>query len=194
MAFVEMNSMYVVGRYAAWTLSILFWIALVIYVLAASLPYNPARSGLVSKKELRFSRAILPEGFGFFTRNAREPYLLVYKKTGGEVECVSVHNSSYHNLFGLLRKSRALYLEVGSVFATLQDSLWTRTVGIPGNIFFNQYELPLYTVRNMTPKAILCGEYFLQQVEPVPWAWAGTFDENRSGMPSEVIRLNVICD
>lgn len=188
-----MLSSQVVTRYATWTFTILGWIALFIYVLVASLPFNPARVGLVSTKDLQFSRIMLPEGFGFFTRNAREPYVLLYEQVDEELECISVRNSSYLNMFGLLRKSRALYIEAGAIFSSLPDSLWTRTVGIPINKF-DLFELQPYSVQNLAPTPILCGEYLLRQVEPVPWAWASTFDENGSGMPSEVIRVNIICD
>src|SRR5689334_7700125 len=87
----------------------IFWLFVLFTVATSAIPYNSSSKQLYNKDHMLF-RALLPEGFSFFTRNPREPLVVLYYRES-KVE-VELNNNSPEYLFGLRRYPRALNLEM----------------------------------------------------------------------------------
>jgi antimicrobial peptide system SdpA family protein len=167
-----------------------FWTLLVLYVLALSLPYNPMKFRLpyvtfASKNTLRY---LIPEGWGFFTRNPREATYLIFRETNGELKPFVEANASPSRLFGAQRSGRSTMVELGLLIQGLKKK---DLVECKKDIrqFVQDTVLVPRNIQNPTPKPFLCGKFWIQLIEPVPWAWS----KMAVIMPSKVVYINVVC-
>ena len=87
------------------------WLSLIFFVAIVYLPYNPLTpSGKVTLATMAF----FPEGWGFFTKNAQDADIFVYKITENRaVSILRTPNSSLENWLGLKRNARSQGTEYG---------------------------------------------------------------------------------
>lgn len=154
----------------------------------SSLPYNSLNMQVYSKRAALYRR-FFPEGFSFFTRNPREPQIVLYSM---DLESIIKPNNSVDYLLGFDRSGRALSIELGTIWNVVHDQKWfdcyTLTPGC-----FNNTLLPVYEVENKSSPPMLCGEYYLTLSEPIPWAWAVSFREKNRRMPAKIMKLRIVC-
>lgn len=165
----------------------IFWTLLIAYVMAGSITESPIK--LPFKNTINLL-AIAPEGWGFFTRNPREPALNIYKHNGIEWTCVNSQNSNPSNLFGLKRDPRIQGVELSFLLQQIPDTLWI-SCSTELNKFLTENSIIKLDIKNDTPVKSLCGEVIIQRQPPVPWAWSKSRDN--INMPSKVIMLNINC-
>jgi antimicrobial peptide system SdpA family protein len=167
----------------AFAVTWVFWGAAVLFVLDASLPYNPIRLPISGQQV----HAWLPEGWGFFTRDPREPDLYVYRNSHNRWETASLgpHSQPRH-IFGLSRSSRAQGVELGLLLHRTPHTKWAECRGDPVLCLM---AAPTVTVQNPSSSPTLCNELGVILQPPVPWAWSA----HKIRMPSKVIRLEVSC-
>ncbi len=177
-AFLETRT----GATAAW---IAPWVIAVWWVVINALPHNPQSPGRTREQQTRLA---LPEGWGFFTRDPREPDLiLVRRSTGGQWATTPPHASA-KNLMGLDRTSRAYPVETlrlleGARFGFVEcERDWSSCLS----------EARVNVVRNRRADPVLCGDVGLLRRAPPPWAWAHLME--REDMPTSALRMEVICD
>jgi antimicrobial peptide system SdpA family protein len=138
-------------------------------------------------------RAVVPEGWSFFTRDPREEDIRAWRFDGsGRWTSASLGvNAGPVNSFGLGRRSRAQGVELGLVYSrtTGQRAQWTDcTDAVPACL---AGLATVATVTNPTPHPTLCGEIGISRQRPLPWAWAAEgVDEE---MPARVTRVRVTC-
>ncbi len=163
------------------------WMVGVLYAVYPVLPFNPARLPLSETVETQFW---VPEGWAFFTRNPREPRMLIYVEEGdGWQSALMGPHARASNLFGFNRASRAQGVEMGMLFTEVRQGPWQPCTGpIPECL---DSLSPADTLVNISPRPTLCGVVGLAQQEPVPWAWSRS--RKPITMPSEVIKLKVAC-
>src|SRR4030095_4783202 len=102
------------------------WIGILVYVIykvtLSALPYSPLSPGIKEKTSIM---AIIPEGWGFFTRNPRETDLYLYfLKDKHWVMNPNAPISSCRNSFGLNRLPRAQSVELGMILSKINDTCW----------------------------------------------------------------------
>lgn len=165
---------------AAWSLGLM-------KVAVSSLPYNPVS---LSKKERINMSVLLPQGWAFFTKDPRESYVAIYEEKEGSLELAIKANASSYNLFGAKRLTRAMGIEVGALAGQIKARQWTDCYKSVEECY-RTADLPELTVVNKAHSPNYCGSYFLSLEEPVPWAWAKSYDEVE--MPSKIIKINVLC-
>ena len=162
-----------------WTLGI--WWALV-----SSLPHNPQSPGLRAE---RGTRLVLPEGWGFFTRDPREADLILARLDENDEWRLEPPHASLDNLLGLRRLSRALPVESSQIlhqvepaFISCGDDNWRHCTA----------KAPVHEIQNPVPDAKLCGDVTFVRREPVPWAWADLLHPD--DMPTNIFRTRIRCD
>ena len=148
-------------------LLIVLWTIVISFIGLSSLPLNPL--SLQYSHQVNIS-SILPEGWGFFTRNAREPSFLLYQKTFNQYTRVNKTTSDKSYWFGLLRYSRAVNSELISLLPQIPDSSW-QYIKETGDSLDMRSDSTI-TVHNSTRHAILSGEYLMVSQERLPWAWS----------------------
>jgi antimicrobial peptide system SdpA family protein len=170
-------------------LTLVFFIVLA-QVLLMSLPFNPAKTMLGFE---RLTKGIAPQGWAFFTRNAREAQVVLYEiQSNNELVLVSQKHTDPSNLFGLKRTATKLILEMQSIRANVPDdwfenSEWNFQAGIT-----NSLPAQTHIVKNGIADPILCGKYLLVLQDYVPWAWSSNM--NNLKMPAKLISLHIQCN
>lgn len=166
------------------------WSVLILYAVHIELPVNaldlPFESSI--KPNLQ---AVIPEGWGFFTRDPREARLLPYVRPAGAWQAASEGpNGEAWNEFGFNRAARAQGVEMGLLeFAIPTDAWKDCTEAIPSCLDKSPASMQ---VSNPTPHPTLCGDVGLAHRDTLPWAWAASVLDETS-MPSKVVRLTVKC-
>lgn len=139
-------------------------------------------------------RAVLPEGWSFFTRNPREERLRPWRRSGsgGWTDAAPGHNAGPDALFGVHRGATAHSVELGTLQqAALKrgakwfDCQWADVTSCLSSA------PPTATVRNAAPRRTYCGQIGISAQAPTPWAWAR--DGARAKMPYKVLRVEVTC-
>jgi antimicrobial peptide system SdpA family protein len=160
------------------------WAVVVWWAMVNSLPHNPQSPGLTAE---RSTRLVLPEGWGFFTRNPREADLILLRRRDGGAWEIEPPHASAKNWFGLLRESRALPVEsmrllkdAPAAFASCQGS-WRECVDAA----------PAVALQNDVASPLLCGDVAFLRRAPAPWAWAPLMDGDQ--MPTDVLRTRITC-
>lgn len=165
------------------------WSAAGLYAVHGQMPRNVIELPFESKLRplLPF---LTPEGWAFFTRSAREPKLLTYRRAeGGRWLSADLGPHSLpSNLFGLDRKSRAQGVEIALLLGNIHKD---GVVDCRDVITACLEPLPALPIRNTSPAPSLCGDVGIAQQEPLPWAWSAAAAETT--MPSRVVRLSITC-
>ncbi len=170
------------GATAVWVVP---WVIAMWWVLINALPHNPQSPGRTIERQTRLA---LPEGWGFFTRDPREPDLILARRTPDGHWAIEPPHASAKNLMGLDRTSRAYPVEtirllegVRSGFSECEHS-WQTCLS----------EVPASVVQNRRTEPVLCGEVGLLRRAPPPWAWAHLMEPEQ--MPTSALRMEVVCD
>lgn len=164
------------------------WSIVALYAVHGQMPRNVLE--LPFESRLRpLLPYLTPEGWAFFTRNAREPKLLTYRLDAGRWRTADLGpHARPTNLFGLDRRSRAQGVEIALLLGTIRkDGPVDCKDAIPACLD----RLPALQIRNASPAPSLCGDVGIAQQEPLPWAWSRAASEVT--MPSRVVRLDITC-
>jgi antimicrobial peptide system SdpA family protein len=172
-----------IGLVMAWSLLILYAVHIELPANALDLPFENA-----IKPPLQ---AVVPEGWGFFTRDPREARLLPFRNEAGTWRpALEGPNGEAWNAFGMNRAARAQGVEMGLIEFAIPTDAWK---DCNAEIATCLDPLPVAAqILNPTPGPTLCGEVTFAHRDPVPWAWAASTPDETS-MPSKVVKVNVKC-
>ncbi|RAJ19751.1 SdpA family antimicrobial peptide system protein [Pedobacter cryoconitis] len=115
----------------------------------------------------------LPQGWAFFSKDAREEKIFAFKRRkDGSLERLSPSAASYRYLFGLNRIVRRLPMEYQFLLSQTDSASW-----IPSNyniveIGENSRTKKIVFKKNIFYKGICCGEIILIKARITPWAWS----------------------
>lgn len=165
-----------------------FWLAVIAYAAHAALPFNPLRLPLEDKVRMWI---FLPEGWSFFTRNAREADLFPFvKRSGSWTPAALTPHAEPHNWGGISRYARAQGIEMGLLVEKMtKEALFKPCKQSPEVCL--AASAPARTFVNRSPRPTLCGQVAVVRQEPVPWAWSRS--KRPIVMPSEIAVLEVSC-
>lgn len=177
-----------------------FLLFVLYYVSASSIPYNPLTPSFSSKTKIM---TFVPEGWGFFSRDPREPDLYLYELHGNKlIRNTHAPISSFANFFGLKRYPRAQSVELGMLLHNINDSLFKSCeiniedrseIDIESLNSVNDHlkldRATIATVMNGSPYPTIKGIICIVQQEPIPWAWA--WNRKTLKLPAKYLILNV---
>ncbi|MEL6718433.1 MAG: SdpA family antimicrobial peptide system protein [Bacteroidota bacterium] len=166
---------------------IVFWSIAMYASITSNMPKNPLTA---NKKKKEIVKAMLPQGWVFFTRSSREDQIYVYKITDGKLIEEDYRNASKVSWFGLNRKMRAKGAEIGDLCDRLTSHEWYECE----DDFRYSHKWDTIAAQNILNPAYdsnLCGEYLIVQKPIVPWAWSDSKQEIH--MPSKAIKINAVC-
>lgn len=141
--------------------------ATILYIAYSALPPSPLTLPFADAV-VGPIRTLMPQRYGFFTRNPREADLSAYKRTsnGRWTKALIGTDSSPLTAFG--RESRAQGLELGQLIQLVPARSWGQcTVPLQGCL----ENAPTIPIDNPAPAPTLCGEVGLIRAVPIPWAW-----------------------
>ncbi|MEU4556640.1 SdpA family antimicrobial peptide system protein [Micromonospora parva] len=141
----------------------------------AAMPAPPGRT---------VARALVPEGWAFFTRDPRRPSPVAYTTDrDGRWRPAS---SSSRGPAGLDKRDRARSAEISLLTRRLDGTSWTRCDGEPSTCLA---AAPATAVANTATVRTLCGDIGIVLQEVLPWAW----NDLPTVLPSRLARLTVTC-
>jgi len=167
------------------------WLLAIGVVLTGTLSESPLRPSFPVRINLL---TVAPEGWAFFTRDPREPVVVVHAPSEAGDERwrpLELANFQRANLFGLRRTSRLLTTEVTQLLREVPPEAWT-PCRAPVAECLAEDSPAVHTAERSSPLLpALCGPLTIQVRERVPWAWSGSRDRIR--MPAKIVRLDVRC-
>lgn len=168
-------------------LLLIFWVTVVAYTVHPVLPDNPIALPFEEKSPFI---PLLPQGWGFFTRDPKSLDLAAFvKMSDGSWQPAPMPKRLWPHPPGFSRGWKLHGIEVGIIFTSLADPQWEHCQERPSACLA---KAPLATtVENLLSNPTLCGEIGLVRQPPIPWAWREA--ANETVMPSEVLRLQVVC-
>jgi antimicrobial peptide system SdpA family protein len=139
--------------------TLLIFTFFIIRIFSYSIAYN---LNVTSHKFSFVKNLLIPQGWGFFTRDIREDYMLnLYDLDDNKL---LESNSSIKNYFGFSKKARKISMEVAIINARIPDSLWSdiNNFNSDNQMFLvsNKY---LYYLKN--------GKYKLTRHKITPYLW-----------------------
>lgn len=115
---------------------------------------------LINYKTSKVINHLLPQGWGFFTKNPREP-IFELKEINGEM--VSAANNTIQNKFGFSRCSRKIGSEVSMIYAQIPK----KSLKKEGEI----YDTVQITNHKLIDKISKDKKYLFIKREITPWAY-----------------------
>lgn len=142
---------------------------------------------IISKNNQQTISNLLPQGWGFFTKDPRDPLLEVYKiNSKNELERVTLLNFDSQTYYGLSRKARFLGCESSEVTGSLKKYKWST------DIYSNIYNLKKGVVAKYNEKKLKYlkkGSYLFLTYKIVPFAWIKNGQEKFN--PISYIHVNI---
>lgn len=174
-------------------LKIIFW-ALVIF--SSTMLYSIMGSSLQTpfyiNKLIKLNISyFLPQGWAFFTRDAREEKVFAFKRQlNGKLTKLSPPSASYIYLFGLNREGRKLSSEYLSLLSQIDRISWISCNYDLDEIAIQSHKIKPISLKSDTHISKCCGEIIFVKTRLKPWAW-NKFESIE--MPAKFIRLYVSC-
>lgn len=175
-------------------LLVLFWGTLALILFLTAMPYSSLEMDKTTK--LRFQR-ILPEGWSFFTKSPRDPYVFILTVKDDKLAAYSnLPNSNPQNLFGAKRNGRAIGVEFGLLTQDLSEQDWLECDPKEILALAQSDTVPSITVKNPYKRPLLTGEVVVVTQEPIPWAWSASHEKatntpTKLAMPTKLLKLNI---
>jgi antimicrobial peptide system SdpA family protein len=133
---------------------------------------------------------VFPQGWNFFTRDARESRLLLFRLEKGVWTRIDMPHGSVKALLGILRSPRSQGVELGAILSKSARTKWMKCTDSP-HVCLERKPTVFKTIKNPSTAPLLCGTLGIVSQPPVPWAWSGHRDA--VVMPSEILTLEVKC-
>jgi antimicrobial peptide system SdpA family protein len=133
----------------------------------------------------------LPEGWKFFTRDAREDVALLYKQDpdGRWERADRGTNASRRNWLGASRAGRNEHIELGILMGSISPSQYGECYERGEDCL--KGKRATIRVKNTATKPSFCGTIGLVQSPPIPWAWANS--PTTPTLKSKVVVMEVSC-
>lgn len=139
--------------------TLLIFTFFLIRIFSYSIAYN---LNVTSQKFSFIKHLLIPQGWGFFTRDIREDYMLNLYDINDNKLLES--NSSIKNYFGFSKKGRKISMEVAIINARIPDSLW-----LDINNFNSDNHM--FAVSNEYLHYLKNGKYKLTRHKISPYLW-----------------------
>lgn len=147
----------------------------------------------VQRKDKSIIQFLFPQGWGFFTRDPREPKYKLYRMEGGAPKLVNFQITSSKNSYGFSRLGSRIGMEMQRVKEQLPPpATWqTSTVDLEKM----QLDSIAYPCTKPIAKEklhyIKAGNYILKEYQLSPWSWAkyqGRYSKTFKYVPFQLIK------
>lgn len=157
-------------------------------VLFSSIPFNPIQYNANYIEEVF---TYTPQGWAFFTRDAREEQAYIYKVENNKLKKISQKHADINNFIGLSRKVSKLAMEVEVIATLIDKKRFPQTTWNYNENLYGKVPSRFVEVRNLIKSPILCGDYVIVYHSVVPWAWSKS--KRKIKMPAKVLKVRIKC-
>ncbi len=159
---------------------------LIFLIADASLGYNTIP---ISKSFNKITFAISPQGWGFFTRNPKEPLIDLYKIKDDKIKKISIPNASLKYFWGFNRGMRISSSQIAYFADQIPEDRWIYDPSYKADSII-QVSTP-FNVLNDFSYPVHCGKLLLVKTQRIPWAWSKHREKIK--MPRSVVIIDVAC-
>ncbi|PWB25858.1 SdpA family antimicrobial peptide system protein [Flavobacterium sp. HTF] len=146
-------------------------------LFGVSVFFSSLKSQLILNENLKeFTNKVLPQGWGFFTKNPRDFVLRIYKIRNGKLEEMDISNQSLKNRLGFSRSARIIGYEMSIIAEKVKNNDWKQNS--TGNIYDNINDKMIVINTDFSFKHVTKGNYLLKLYRPIPYMWAKFNQEN----------------
>ncbi|MHC6219830.1 SdpA family antimicrobial peptide system protein [Arthrobacter sp. MMS24-S77] len=144
--------------------------AVLTYSIFAVSPHSTFHPPGTDTVKEALSKAV-PQGWAFFTKSPRDPFLLVYAndEAGAHREILQLPTARVENYFGINRFGRGQPVELANIVNRVGSQGWNKCG--PTTTSCLDKPMAAVQVRNEKPEPSLCGSIKAVEVVPVPWAY-----------------------
>jgi antimicrobial peptide system SdpA family protein len=160
----------------------------VFLVFTSSIPFNPVQSDINYAEEVLM---YTPQGWAFFTRDAREEQVYIYKIENNKLVKINQRHAEFRNFLGLSRKVSQLGLEADIITNIIGKRNFTATTWNYSDNLLGKIPKRFIQIHNPIKSPVLCGDYVIVYHSVVPWAWSKS--KRKIPMPAKVIKLKIKC-
>lgn len=179
-------------HYLLFYLLSIIYTSLIFIVADTSLGFNTIK---LSNSLHSIAYTISPQGWGFFTRNPREPLVDFYRVDINNLNLnkVTIKNASIENQWGFSRMMRVSSSEIGYIKDQIPEHEWMSVTEFNREyinvLLSNSYP---YKINNDFTWPIFCGMFLMTKTDRIPWAWS----KHRGSikMPKRIALVEVICN
>ncbi|MBD3108813.1 SdpA family antimicrobial peptide system protein [Bacillus sp. AGMB 02131] len=161
--------------------------AFLIFLASTVIAVLPKGPMSFSKDTEQLISTVIYQGWGFFSKNPREPMLNAIPLDNEEE--ITWPNNRAKNFFGLKRIGRSQGIELGALISDIPKEKFQKCNGNTKECAENIKTEDIIIVENKNPRPELCGLWAVSFEEQVPWSWGDAKVE----MPSEVVKVEVVC-
>ena len=139
-------------------------------------------------------KMFLPQGWAFFTRDAREDVIVIYNVVNNIiVKNDEKRQASYLNFFGLKRNARAFGIDLAWINDKLIDhsnyhKIYPSLDSVGKDIVNGKFQ-PVNIFSNQK-HPLLMGHIIIVKKKVTPWAWSSNYD--KISFPIDVIYVNIL--
>jgi len=162
------------------------WVVVILYVVIHSIPNNALLPSAQRRNRLRL---VMPEGWAFFTRDAQEPDLYVYRQLEDGTVSLEGREDRSFPLAGADRRVRIRRGAVASLADVIGPDHWSDCRGDVAACARASKTAPARPPR--PPFLDACGSILLERRKPAPWMWYRRNTEFR--MPSQIAKVVIPC-
>jgi len=134
---------------------------------------------------------MLPQGWAFFTRDAREEKLYAFAKDNNGNYIQDQPGGSAIYLFGLDRSGRKIQMEYSRLLNQVDSTEWTEAKFDLKAIATELKSKKIIRVKNLYNKNGICGEMLFIHAKIKPWAWSA-YDSVK--VDAKYLRIYVNCN
>ncbi|MEC3616772.1 SdpA family antimicrobial peptide system protein [Bacillus stercoris] len=142
------------------------WGSIFLFSIIGSLGTTPIP---LTKDSKFLMSSILPQGWGFFSKNPRDTSIGLYEAEDASAK-VRWPNMRADNLFGLYRYGRSQGVEMGVIYSQVGKEQWTACK--EKNLGACKSKAKTVQLKTPAPRPLLCGSYYLTKEDIVPWSYS----------------------
>ncbi|MFP7231813.1 SdpA family antimicrobial peptide system protein [Bacillus subtilis] len=142
------------------------WGSLFLFSIIGSLGTTPIP---LTKDSKFLMSSILPQGWGFFSKNPRDTAIGLYEAADASAK-VRWPNMRADNLFGLYRYGRSQGVEMGVIYGQVGKEQWTACK--EKDLGACKSTAKTVQLKTPAPRPLLCGSYYLTKEDIVPWSYS----------------------
>ncbi|PEK57864.1 SdpA family antimicrobial peptide system protein [Bacillus wiedmannii] len=165
----------------------LMWGLLFLSSIISGLGTNPLS---MSKDANLAISSVLPQGWGFFSKDPRESQVGLYAAEKDSLE-VLWPNMKVKNVFGLYRKGRSQGVEMGLLTTKFKEQDWMKCTDSNLQACKKKADKKVVKVENPISTPLVCGEYYMTKENPVPWNYYKYSDSTYT--VTNIVKVDVSC-
>lgn len=135
--------------------------------------------------------SLVPEGWAFFTRSAREETVIPLHPDKGNFRPLIFPNAGLKSSLGFSREARIIGLELGSIVSGIPTSAWDEGRLSTRKLDYERLRPTPLIRENRAKHPRLCGSVLLERRSPPPFAWSSI--RSTLDIPTSRILLEITC-